>query len=155
MAISADTEPLILTAKLAQLGRDYVPLTEKTLHQYRIIGKRARYIAELSDNEPEARRVVERLKHMQDVIGDWHDWLKLTQKAEDLIGDVRDSALVAMLRNVTQAKFRVKASTPSPPSVSELAGKTLRPTATQTRKPSRDETAHRSSCLILDILNRD
>ena len=75
MSIPADTEPLALTlAKLAQLGRDYVPLTEKTLHQYRIIGKRARYIAELSDNEPEARRVVERLKHMQDVIGDWHDW---------------------------------------------------------------------------------
>jgi hypothetical protein len=43
---------------------------------------------------------------MQDVIGDWHDWLKLTQKAEALFGGVRDSALVAMLRNVTQAKFR-------------------------------------------------
>jgi hypothetical protein len=43
---------------------------------------------------------------MQDVIGDWHDWLKLTQKAEAIFGGVRDSALVAMLRNVTQAKFR-------------------------------------------------
>jgi CHAD domain-containing protein len=141
MAISADTEPLVLTlAKLAQLGRDYVPLTEKTLHQYRIIGKRARYIAELSDNEPEACRVVERLKHMQDVIGDWHDWLKLTQKAEELIGDVRDSALVAMLRNVTQAKFRQSLDAVAAIR-SELAGKTLRPAATHTRKPSRDEAA--------------
>jgi CHAD domain-containing protein len=141
MAISADTEPLTLTlAKLAQLGRDYVPLTEKTLHQYRIIGKRARYIAELSDDEPEARRVVERLKHMQDVIGDWHDWLKLTQKAEDLIGDVRDSALVAMLRNVTQAKFRQSLDAVAAIR-SELTGKTLRLTETQTRKPSRDEAA--------------
>jgi CHAD domain-containing protein len=141
MAISADTEPLVLTlAKLAQLGRDYVPLTEKTLHQYRIIGKRARYIAELSDNEPEACRVVERLKHMQDVIGDWHDWLKLTQKAEELIGDVRDSALVAMLRNVTQAKFRQSLDAVAAIR-SELAGKTLRPPATQIRKPSRDEAA--------------
>jgi len=127
-------------AKLAQLGRDYVPLTEKTLHQYRIIGKRARYIAELSDNEPEARRVVERLKHMQDVIGDWHDWLKLTQKAEELIGDVRDSALVAMLRNVTQAKFRQSLDAVAAIR-SELAGKTLRPAAAYTRKPSRDEAA--------------
>jgi CHAD domain-containing protein len=139
MTIPADTEPLTLTlAKLAQLGRDYVPLTEKTLHQYRIIGKRARYIAELSDNEPEARRVVERLKHMQDVIGDWHDWLKLTQKAEKLLGDVRDSALVAMLRNVTQAKFRQSLDAVAEIR-KELAGRVLLPTTAQTRKPSRDE----------------
>jgi CHAD domain-containing protein len=92
--------------KLAQLGRDHALLSEKTLHQYRIIGKRARYIAELANQNAEATRIVEQLKHMQDVIGDWHDWLKLTQKAEALFGGIRDSALVAMLRNVTQAKFR-------------------------------------------------
>ena len=101
------TEPLTLTlGKLAKLGRDHVTLTEKTLHQYRIIGKRARYIAELADNDAEAKRVVDQLKIMQDILGDWHDWLKLTQKAEAIFGGVRDSALVAMLRNVTQAKFR-------------------------------------------------
>jgi CHAD domain-containing protein len=107
MDIPRDTEPLALTLrKLEELGHDLAPLTEKMLHQYRIIGKRARYIAELADGDPEAKHVVEQLKHMQDVIGDWHDWLKLTQKAEALLGGVRDSALVAMLRNVTQAKFR-------------------------------------------------
>jgi CHAD domain-containing protein len=138
MAIPDDTEPLALTlAKLAQLGRDHVPLTEKTLHQYRIIGKRARYIAELSDNQPEARRVVENLKHMQDVIGDWHDWLKLTQKAEKLLGDVRDSALVAMLRNVTQAKFRQSLDAVAAIR-KELAGKIL---SAQGRKPSHDDAA--------------
>ncbi len=105
--IPKNTEPLTLTlGKLAKLGRDHVTLTEKTLHQYRIIGKRARYIAELADHDGEAKRVVDQLKHMQDVIGDWHDWLKLTQRAEALFGGIRDSALVAMLRNVTQAKFR-------------------------------------------------
>ena len=105
--IPDDVEPLTLTLKkLTELGNDRSPLTEKTLHQYRIIGKRARYIAELSRDDPQAARVVKQLKHMQDVIGDWHDWLKLTQKAEQLLGGVRDSALVALLRNVTQAKFR-------------------------------------------------
>src|ERR1700690_1891935 len=105
--IPKNTEPLTLTlSKLANLGRDHATLTEKTLHQDRIIGKRARYIAELADHDSEAKRIVDQLKHMQDVIGDWHDWLKLTQKAEALFGGVRDSALVAMLRNVTQAKFR-------------------------------------------------
>lgn len=108
LKIPADADPLALTlGKLRDLARDHAPLTEKTLHQYRIIGKRARYVAELAESDdPEAKQVVEQLKHMQDVIGDWHDWLKLTQKAEELVGSVRDSALVAMLRNITQAKFR-------------------------------------------------
>ena len=92
--------------KLRELSRNGAPLTEKVLHQYRIIGKRARYIAELASDDPSAKRVVDQLKHMQDVIGDWHDWLKLSQKAEKILGGVRDSPLVAMLRNVTQAKFR-------------------------------------------------
>ena len=107
MEIPKSAEPWAVTRnKLAQLGRDRAPLTEKDLHQYRILGKKARYVAELSDNDPEAKRIVEHLKRLQDVIGDWHDWLKLTQKAEKLLGSVGDSALVAMLRNVTQAKFR-------------------------------------------------
>jgi CHAD domain-containing protein len=107
MAVPDDADPLALTLKqLAQLGRDHATLSEKTLHRYRIIGKRARYITELIDNDPEAKRVVEQLKHMQDIIGDWHDWLKLTQRAEELLDGNRQSALVAMLRNVTRAKFR-------------------------------------------------
>jgi hypothetical protein len=76
---------------------------------------------------------------MQDVIGDWHDWLKLTQKAEYLIGGVRDSVLVAMLRNVTQAKFRQSLDAVAEIR-SELAGKILHPAPVHTRKPSRDET---------------
>jgi CHAD domain-containing protein len=105
--LSPNREPLALTVrKLRELSRNAAPLTEKMLHQYRIIGKRARYIAELASDNPDAKRVVDQLKHMQDVIGDWHDWLKLSEKAEKILGDVRDSPLVAMLRNVTQAKFR-------------------------------------------------
>jgi CHAD domain-containing protein len=107
IAIPPSREPLALTfRKLWELNQNHAPLNEKTLHQYRIIGKRARYIAELALDDPEAERVVERLKHLQDVIGDWHDWLKLTEKAEKILGVAQDSALVAMLRNVTQAKFR-------------------------------------------------
>jgi len=137
--IPRNIEPLTLTlSKLAKLGRDHVPLTEKTLHQYRIIGKRARYIAELADHDAEAKRIVDQLKHMQDVIGDWHDWLKLTQKAEALFGGVRDSALVAMLRNVTQAKFRQSVDTVAETRAA-LSGKKAEPVrvaATPSRKPS-------------------
>ncbi len=147
--IPKDTDPLKLTLnKLAKLGRDHVTLTERTLHQYRIIGKRARYIAELAAHDPEAKQIVDQLKHMQDVIGDWHDWLKLTQKAEALFGGVRDSALVAMLRNVTQAKFRqsvdavaeIRAALPSKKS------EPIRAAAVPSRKPS-TESAETSAAV--------
>jgi CHAD domain-containing protein len=137
--IPKDTEPLTLTlTKLAKLGREHVMLTEKTLHQYRIIGKRARYIAELADPDAEAKRVIDQLKHMQDVIGDWHDWLKLTQKAEALFGGVRDSALVSMLRNVTQAKFRqsVDAVAETRAALFSKKSEPVRATAVSSRKPS-------------------
>jgi CHAD domain-containing protein len=105
--IPRNTDPLRLAMRqLAQLGRDHAPLTEKILHQYRIVGKRARYLAELAGKNPEAERFVDQLKRMQDVLGDWHDWLKLTQRAEELFGGIQDSALVSALHNVTGAKFR-------------------------------------------------
>src|SRR5580658_2121728 len=146
--IPKDTDPLALTLnKLAKLGREHVTLTEKTLHQYRIIGKRARYIAELANPDAEAKRIVDRLKHMQDVIGDWHDWLKLTQKAEALFGGVRDSALVAMLRNVTQAKFRQSVDAVAETRAA-LAGKKsepIRAVAVPSRKPSTQTAAATSA----------
>ena len=105
--VPENSEPLAVTLqRLAQLSSSKAPLTERMLHQYRILGKRARYIAELANEDAAATKVVDELKHMQDVLGNWHDWLKLTERAEELLGGVSDSAFVAMLRNVTQAKFR-------------------------------------------------
>lgn len=102
-----DAVPFALASKrLAELGRSHFPLTERGLHQYRIVGKRARYIAELDSSDPQARQLVEQLKSVQDVIGNWHDWLKMTQKAEKLLGGARELALVAMLQNLTRAKYR-------------------------------------------------
>jgi hypothetical protein len=43
---------------------------------------------------------------LQDAVGDWHDWLTLTQTASEHLGEVRESSLVAELHNVTGAKFR-------------------------------------------------
>ena len=96
-----------LGVSIRELSRlEQGPLTEKTLHQYRIAGKRARYVAEFAGKNPAAQRVVEMLKRMQDVIGDWHDWLKLAERAQELFGGVGDSALVSELKNLTRAKFR-------------------------------------------------
>jgi len=147
MNIPSHTEPLTLTLnKLAQLGRDHAPVTEKILHQYRIIGKRARYIAELAGPDAQAERVVEQLKHMQDVIGNWHDWLKLTEKAEELLGEVRESALVAMLRNVTQAKFRQSLDAVAEIRAALAANASgARSGSVPSRKPSTKEAAARAA----------
>jgi len=91
---------------LAQVTMAGGPLTEDVLHQYRILGKRARYAAEFAAKSAEGERFIAQLKQVQDALGDWHDWLMLTQTATKQLGDVRESSLVAVLHNVTGAKFR-------------------------------------------------
>src|SRR5271155_5392023 len=102
-------DPLAVARKM--LGQPPHPdsrgtLTEDLLHHYRIIGKRARYIAELAPASTEATEFVAQLKSMQDAAGDWHDWFTLTHAAAKRLGDVHESSLVAALHNVTGAKFR-------------------------------------------------
>jgi CHAD domain-containing protein len=91
---------------LAQIKPPNGPLTDEQLHGYRMLGKRARYAAEFAPKSPEADQFVSQLERIQDAVGDWHDWLTLTQSAAKRLGDVRESALVAELHNVTGAKFR-------------------------------------------------
>jgi len=105
--IPANADPLGLAVqKMAQLNFEHPALTDDVLHQYRIVGKRARYLAELATKSPESERFLERVTRMQDVLGDWHDWLQLTERAEKLFKNVDRSPLVAALRNVSRAKFR-------------------------------------------------
>ncbi len=112
LAIPKNAAPLTLARrKLNDLEMDPGNVTARTLHQFRIVGKRARYIAELAGKNAEATQLIALLNHMQDVIGDWHDWVQLADKAEKLFGGVQDSALVAALRNITQAKFRQAVNT--------------------------------------------
>lgn len=107
LEIPKNADPLrVARRKLDELEVDQGAVSEKTLHQFRIAGKRARYIAEFAGKDAEATRLIGLLKHMQDVIGDWHDWVQLAERAEKLFGGVQDSALVAALRNIARAKFR-------------------------------------------------
>jgi CHAD domain-containing protein len=146
LKFSESARPLSGTMReLSQLERSQGPLTEKTLHQYRIAGKRARYLAEFAGRDPEAKRVVEQLKRLQDVIGDWHDWLKLAQRSEELFGGVRDSALVAALRNLTRAKFRqgVDAVVEMRRGLTEKRV-TPKPSVTERKIPAREPNFHTS-----------
>lgn len=103
-------------AILAQVVRPAGPVTEDVLHQYRIAVKRARYAAEFAPKSAETAQFIAQLKRLQDAVGNWHDWLTLTNTAAKQLGDVNQSTLVAALHNVTRAKFRqaVAALTASP-----------------------------------------
>jgi CHAD domain-containing protein len=112
LEIPQNADPLSLARQqLNRLEMGQGAINEKTLHQFRIAGKRARYVAELAGQDAEATHLIALLNHMQDVIGDWHDWVQLADKAEKLFGGVQDSALVAALRNITRAKFRQAVNT--------------------------------------------
>jgi CHAD domain-containing protein len=88
------------------VGADRSPVDEAKLHHYRIAGKRARYVAELAEKNAESRHVIQELKRLQDSIGDWHDWWKLSERAQEEFGDVTNSAVVSALRHVTRLKYR-------------------------------------------------
>jgi CHAD domain-containing protein len=90
---------------LSQFANQSNPGNENGLHQYRIDGKKLRYIAEL-DETPEAERIVEELKRMQDAIGEWHDWLTLNSTLLKLLPDRENSPLLSAVRNISRAKYR-------------------------------------------------
>jgi CHAD domain-containing protein len=100
-------DPLALArATASSVSASPGPATDELLHRYRIAVKRARYAAEFAPKSAEAVQLMAELKRLQDVLGNWHDWLTLTQTAGDYLGEVGQSPLVAALHNVTRGKFR-------------------------------------------------
>jgi CHAD domain-containing protein len=111
----ASRDPLAVAAGMLEaINRGDAPLTEALLHQYRILSKRARYAAEFAETSAKAQEFIAGVKRIQDALGDWHDWLTLTQTTSEHLGEVRESPLVAELHNVTGAKFRHAVAVLSP-----------------------------------------
>ena len=86
----------------------------------------------------EASQFIAQVKRLQDALGNWHDWLLLTEAAAERLGDVNQSSLVALLHNVTGGKFRqavaaISASpTIQPVSAIPISEKTSRKMSTKT-----------------------
>ena len=100
-------DPLtVATGMLEKINEGNAPVSEALFHQYRILSKRARYAAEFAEPSRKAQQFIAGVKRIQDALGDWHDWLTLTQSAFKHLGEVRESSLVAELHNVTGAKVR-------------------------------------------------
>ena len=88
--LEASRDPLVVArAMLEKIGRGDAPVTEALLHEYRILSKRARYAAEFAEASAEAEQFIAEVKRLQDVLGDWHDWLTLTQTAGEHLGELR------------------------------------------------------------------
>ncbi|MGH9516178.1 MAG: CHAD domain-containing protein [Terriglobales bacterium] len=98
-------DPLRLAMK-ALPRVDQASLTEKNLHDLRLGAKHARYLAELAGENHGAKAFVGELKRAQRAAGDWHDALKLKQRAERHFGSASESALVSVLQNISRARFR-------------------------------------------------
>src|ERR1041384_7941128 len=58
-------EPVSVASGLVNQVQSDGPMNEETLHQYRIAGKRARYVAELAGSSAEAQTLATQLKTMQ------------------------------------------------------------------------------------------
>lgn len=118
-------DPIALAKQfLVSVPLSATAIDEDTMHRYRIAVKRARYAAEFAPASVESRRFIAKLKRMQDALGNWHDWFTLTHTAQDRLGEVTQSSLVAALHNITRAKFRLA-----------LAVVSAQPAATPVEKP--------------------
>lgn len=70
----------------ARLVDEMQQLDANNLHDFRKGAKKARYIAETAAEDAHALSIGNALKKLQDDIGDWHDWLVLTDEARDALG---------------------------------------------------------------------
>ena len=82
-------ERLVLRGDLLTGLRSSLALTdtsEEGLHRYRKRIKAARYLLEIKDASPGAKRFANQLKQILDPIGRWHDLLLLAEEATALLG---------------------------------------------------------------------
>ncbi len=66
---------------------DAMPLLDpENLHDFRKATKKARYVAESATEKGPYSSVAKALKRVQDAIGEWHDWLCLSEEARAALG---------------------------------------------------------------------
>lgn len=80
-------------------------LKARRLHELRISLKRIRYTAELAEETAARALLLERLKSVQDAIGEWHDWESLVKVAEKQFGDRVNCPLLVEMRALFSAKY--------------------------------------------------
>ena len=79
-------------------------LDAENLHDFRKATKKARYVAESGSAGQEYSSVAKALKSIQDAIGDWHDWVCLSQEAGAVL-DKGAKELTASLEREVDGHF--------------------------------------------------
>ena len=97
---------VLVQSRLATFVNDGSHVTENLLHRFRIDGKKIRYLAELAAENPETQGIIQELKRMQDVLGEWHDWVTLNATVAKLLPDTPNSPLRSAVHNILGAKYR-------------------------------------------------
>lgn len=102
-------EPLEAAQKeLSALAEEYSSrqvLKPARLHELRIKLKLLRYRAELAADNTEQKEFIDKVKSVQDVVGEWHDWEMLAESAEEQFQDRMNCALLIEIRSLLAAKF--------------------------------------------------
>lgn len=106
LKIVGSRDPLSVAKKIVSKIAVAGAMDDQLLHHYRLAVKQARYAAEFAPKSADSEQFIAGLKLLQDALGNWHDWMTLTQTATEHLGGVSQSSLVAELHNVTRIKFR-------------------------------------------------
>jgi CHAD domain-containing protein len=91
-------------ARQLQALQQKLPLSEQTVHEYRLRCKRLRYTLELS-KDPEVPALIDQLKEIQDAVGKWHDGTVLLESAQSVIDHPGSCPLLSALRNLSKAQL--------------------------------------------------
>ena len=91
---------------------DELPMLDAgNLHDFRKGAKNARYMSEAGGDDPQATAVGRTIKRIQDGIGDWHDWLMLSDEARTALREEGDELRVMLDREVEQSFQAAKRAT--------------------------------------------
>ena len=94
--------------ELTELANEYSSrqvLKPARLHELRIKLKMLRYRAELAVESADQKDFVDKVKSVQDAIGEWHDWEMLAESAEKQFEERINCALLIEIRSLLAARF--------------------------------------------------
>jgi CHAD domain-containing protein len=97
-----------LQERLSQLAQEYGSrrsLKPARLHDLRIKVKLLRYRAELAQGAPGQDELIEKLRHVQGLIGEWHDWGMLAESADEHFRERVNCALLVEIRSLFAARY--------------------------------------------------
>jgi CHAD domain-containing protein len=129
----------------ARLSGEMQQLYAENLHDFRKGAKKARYMAETAPNDEYAGAVGKALKKLQDEIGDWHDWLVLSEEAHRALGD-QGAQLIARLEYEREEHYKSAMKT-----AERMRGRLMgewRASAPKPRRPARQSAAQEPSDLV-------